>query len=113
MAGLAERHQVIGAIAASLARLDVMDSEHGVLRLALTPLTHMTISRKDICPDIAEAKLWTLLVVLALDLRVAYLLDIELCHFDRCPAHGQDLVHQTDRFQMGFHFVLHGRREPA
>src|SRR5947208_16995667 len=52
MASLTERHQVIGAIPASLARLDVMDIEHGIFRLALTPLTHMTISGKDIFPDI-------------------------------------------------------------
>ena len=90
-----------------------MDSENRVFRLALTPLTHMTISGKDIFPDIPETQLWTLLVVLALDLRGAYLLEIELCHFDRCPAHGQDLVHQTDRFQMGFDFVLHRGREPV
>ncbi len=74
-----------------------MDIENGVFRLALTPLTYMTISGKDIFPDIPEAELWTLLVVLALDLRVAYLLDIELCHFKSCPAHGQDLVNQTHR----------------
>ena len=113
MAGLTERHQVIGAIPASLAGLDVMDIEHGVFRLALTILTHMTISGKDIFPDIPEAELWTLLVVLALDLRGAYFLEIELCHFDRCPARGHDLVHQTDRFQVGFHFVLHRGPEPA
>src|SRR5258708_5325967 len=90
-----------------------MDSENVVFRLALTPLTHMTISRKDIFPDIPEAELWTLLVVLALDLRGAYLLDIELCYLDGCPAHRQNLVNQTDRFQMGFHFVLHRGRKPA
>src|SRR6266700_2882687 len=111
--GLTQRDQVIRAISTSLAGLDVMDSEHGVLRLALTPLAHMTVSRQDIFPDIPETELWTVLVVLPLDLRGAYLLDVELCHLDGGPAHRQQLVSQTDRFQMGCYFVLHRGREPA
>src|SRR2546425_3990577 len=110
---LTYRQKFLGAIPASLAGLDVMDSENVVFRLALTPLTHMSISRKDIFSDIPETELWTLLIVLALDLRGAYLLDVELCHLDGCPAHRQNLVNQTDRFQMGFYFVLHRGREPA
>lgn len=69
--------------------------------------------RKDVFPGIPEAELWTVLVVLARDLRVAYFLDVELCHLDGCPTHRQELVNQTDRFQMSFHFVLHRGREPA
>ena len=53
------------------AGLDVMDSENSVFRLALTPLTHMTISGQDIFPDIPETELWTVLVVQASGLRVA------------------------------------------
>ncbi len=48
-----------------------MDSEPVVFRLALTPLTHMTISGQDIFPDIPETELWTVLVLLALDRRCA------------------------------------------
>ena len=88
VACLTERHQIIGAISAGFAGLDVMDIENVVSRLALTPLTHMAISCEDIFPDIPEAELRTVLVVLARDHRISYLPDIELCHFDRCPAHG-------------------------
>src|SRR5260370_37273840 len=95
------------------AGLDVMDSENAVLRLALTPLTHMSISGQDIFPDIPETELWTLLVLLALDRRRAYLLDVELRHLDAGPAHRQQLVNQADRFQMCCSLVLPRRREPA
>ena len=78
-----------------------MDIQHGILRRALAPLAHMTISRKDIFLHIPETELWTLLVVLPLDLGVAYLLDIELCHFDRCPAHGQDACAPNGSFSDG------------
>lgn len=87
MARLTDRHQVIGAIPARLAGLDVMNIEYLVFRLALTPLTQMPISRKDIFPDIPETELWTVLVVFTLDLRGAYLLDIELGHLDGGPAY--------------------------
>src|SRR4051794_7270260 len=50
-------HEFMGASPASLAGLDVMDIEHFVFRLALTPLTHMTISCKDVFPDIPETEL--------------------------------------------------------
>ncbi len=79
MACLTQRNQVIRTITTCLARLDMMNIEDRIFRLAMTPLAYVPISCKYILAHIPEVELRPLLVPLSFYARVAYLLDIELC----------------------------------
>src|SRR6266566_4430776 len=113
MTGLAQGNQIIRTLPASLSRLDMMDIQDAIFRLALAPLTRMTISRQNILTDIPEAELWTFLVRLALYLRVLYLLNIKLRHLNRQTTNGQEAMNQADRFHLALNFVLNRRCQPA
>jgi len=77
MAGLTQRHKVIGGIATRLPALNVMDIQDGVFRLSLTALAHMTAAEKHIFPHIPEIKLLPLLIFCSLNRGILDLLDIE------------------------------------
>ena len=113
MAGLAKRDQVLRAVPASLAALDVMDIEDGVFRLALTPLTAMLIAPEDILAHIPEVQLWSLLVLHSFDSRMLDFLNIELGDLDSGLADRKQVVSQANGLDVGIYLVLHGRGQPA
>src|SRR5579885_656615 len=110
---LTKRNEVIRAIAACLATLDVVDIQNFVLGFASTPLTSMPIPKQHIFTHIPESELGSLLVLSALYLRMLDLLDVKLGDFDGGLPDGQDLLHEPDRFQMDIHRVLDRGWQPA
>src|SRR6266446_2684232 len=91
----------------------MVNLQNRIFRFPLTPLTGVTIPGKHIFTHVPEAHLWSLLVLLPLDLGVAYLLKVELCYFNGCLADWQQFVHQLNGFQVRINPVLHGRGEPS
>ena len=87
MTCFAEGNEIVRAIPASLARLDVMHIQDQVFRLALTPLASMVVTKQYIFPHIPETELRSLLVFHTLDLRISDLLQVKLCYLNGCLAH--------------------------
>ncbi len=63
MARLTKRNQVAGRIAARASAFQVMNIEHRVFRYAVTMLTNVSVSEKNILADFPEAELFSLLVL--------------------------------------------------
>src|SRR5947209_4636964 len=91
----------------------MMHIQNAILRFPLTPLAAMTISGQHILAYIPEPQLRTLLVLLPFDLGVADFLEIELRHLNHGRTHRQNLMHQSDGFQMNCYLVLNRRCKPA
>ena len=68
MAGLAQRDQVLWAIATRLSAFDMMHIEYRVFGFAVAPLAAMLVSKQHILPCVPETQLWPLLVLTALDI---------------------------------------------
>ena len=58
MARLTKRNQVAGRITARTSALQVMNIEHRVFRSAVTMLTNVPVSEKNVLADVPEAELF-------------------------------------------------------
>ena len=66
MARLTKRNQVAGRITARTSALQVMNIKHRVFRSAVTMLTNVPVSEKNVLADVPEAELFALLVLFPL-----------------------------------------------
>ena len=62
MARLTKRNQVAGRISTGTSAFQVMNIEHRIFRSAITMLTNVPVSAKNILADVPEAELFSLLV---------------------------------------------------
>ena len=77
MARLTKRNQVAGRIAAGTSAFQVMNIEHRVFRSAVTILTNVSVSEKNILADIPEAELFALLVLFLCNVWILQQLHVE------------------------------------
>src|SRR6266446_919599 len=89
MTRLTKRDEVVRAISARLARFDMMRIQNAVFRFSLAPLTGMVISEEHIFTHIPEAKLRSLLILDAINVRILNLLKIELRYLNGSSADRQ------------------------
>ena len=69
VADLAERDQIVGGIAADLTAFEVVHVEDLVLRMTVTVLAKVTVSKDNVFKHVPKAELIALLIVRALDIR--------------------------------------------
>ena len=100
MAGLAQRHQIIGSIPAGLAALYVVYIEHLILGFPLAALAGVVISPEDIFSDSPEVQLFSLLILLARDFRMPDLLNVKRCNFHHDIFDGEYLVDEGYRLDV-------------
>jgi len=81
MTRLTKREQVVGGIAACTSALQVMNIEHRVFRSAVTMLTNVSVSEKNILADVPEAELFSLLVLFPCNVRTLQQLRVERRRF--------------------------------
>ena len=82
VADLAERDQIVGGIAADLTAFEVVHVEDLVLRMTVTVLANVTVSKENVFTHVPKAELIALLIVRALDIRMLDLLNVEGCRLD-------------------------------
>ena len=87
MARLTKRNQVAGRISAGTTAFQVMNIEHRIFRPAVTMLTNVSVSEKNILADVPEAELFALLVLFPRNVRILHLF----------PAR-KDLKQSTEHF---------------
>ena len=112
VAGLAERDQIVGSIAAGLATFNVMHIEDLVFRAATTVLTHMAVSEENVLAHVPKAELIALLIVRALNIRILDLLDVEGRCLDHELGDGQQSADRINARHVRLNAVFHGRRKP-
>ena len=83
MARLTKRNQVAGRTAARASAFQVMNIEHRVFRSAVTMLTNVLVSEKNILADVPEAELFALLVLFPRNVRILQQLRVERRRFHR------------------------------
>ena len=113
VAGLAERDQIVGGVAAGLAAFEVMDIEDLVFRAASTVLTHMTVSEENVLTHVPKAELIALLIVRALDIRMLDLLNVEGRRLDHDLGDRQQSADRINARHVRLNAVFNGRCKPA
>ena len=83
MARLTKRNQVAGRISAGTSAFQVMNIEHRVFRPAVTMLTNVPVSEKNILADVPEAELFALLVLFPCNVRILQQLQCRKTPFPR------------------------------
>ena len=77
MARLTKRNQVAGRITARTSALQVMNIKHRVFRSAVTMLTNVPVSEKNVLADVPEAELFALLVLFLCNVWILQQLHVE------------------------------------
>jgi len=77
MARLTKRNQVARRISAGTSAFQMMNIEHRVFRSAVTMLTNVAVSEKDILSDVPEGELFALLVLFPRNVRILRQLRVE------------------------------------
>ena len=77
MARLTKREQVAGRVSASASAFQVMNIEHRIFRSAVTMLTSVPVSEKNILSNIPETKLFSLLVLFSRNVGILQQLRVE------------------------------------
>ena len=113
VARLAERDQIVGGVAASLATFNVMDIEDLVFRTAATVLTRMTVSEENVLAHVPKAELIALLIVRALDIRILDLLNVEGRRLDHDLGDGQQSADRINARHVRLNAVFRGRCKPS
>ena len=113
MARLTKRNQVAGRIAARASAFQMMNIKHRVFRSAVTMLTNVPVSEKNILADVPEAELFSLLVLFPCNVRIFQQLRVERRRF-----HGdlRDRQQSKNRFyarQVRVGSVFNRRCKPA
>ena len=83
MARLTKRNQVAGRISAGTSAFQVMNIEHRIFRSAVTMLTNVPVSEKNILADVPEAELLALLVLFPCNVRILQQLQCRRTPFPR------------------------------
>ena len=112
MARFAQRHQVVWAITARFARLNMVNVEYRIFGFSLTPLATMLVAPEHILTGIPKIGLWSVLILLPCNRGIFDLLHIKLSDFNSDAVHWQDRANKPDGFEMAFHLVLNRRRKP-
>ena len=113
VAGLAERNQVVGRIAAGLAAFEVVYVEDLVFRMTVTVLANVTVSEKNVLAHVPESKLVALLIARPFDFGIPDLLNVEGCGFNHDLGDGKQSADRLDARNVRLDTVLHGRRKPS
>ena len=95
MARLTKRNQVAGRTAARASAFQMMNIKHRVFRSAVTMLTNVSVSEKNILSNIPEAELFALLILFSCNVWILQQLRVEGRRF-----HGdlRDRLHSKNRF---------------
>ena len=112
VAGLAERDQIVGGVAAGLAAFEVMDIEDFVFRATATVLTHMAVSEENVLAHVPKPELIALLIVRALDVRILDLLNVEGRRLNHDLGDGQQSADRINARHVRLNAVFHGRCKP-
>ena len=113
VAGLAERNQVVGRIAAGLAAFEVVYVEDLVLRMTVTVLANVTVSKENVFTHVPKAELIALLIVRALDIRMLDLLNVEGRRLDHDLGDRQQSADRINARQVRLNAVFNGRGKPS
>ena len=113
VAGLAERNQVVGRIAAGLAAFEVVHVEDLVLRTTVTVLANVTVSEKNVLAHVPESKLVALLIARPFDFGIPDLLNVEGCGFNHDLGDGKQSADRLDARHVRLNAVFNGRRKPS
>ena len=100
VARLAERDEVVGAVASGLAALDVVDVEHRVLRLAVAALALVPVTPQDVFAEVQEIELRPLLVFRPGDVGIFDALHVELRDLDDDLRYRKELCDVFDEFDV-------------
>ena len=82
VADLAERDQIVGGIAADLTAFEVVHVEDLVLRMTVTVLAKVTVSKDNVFKHVPKAEQIALLIVRAFNSRIFDLLNVERCRLN-------------------------------
>ena len=82
VADLAERDQIVGGIAADLTAFEVVHVEDLVLRMTVTVLAKVTVSKDNVFKHVPKAEQIALLIVRAFNRRILDLLNVERCRLN-------------------------------
>ena len=77
MARLTKRNQVVGRISTGTSAFQVMNIEHRIFRPAVTMLTNVSVSEKNILSNIPEAELFALLILFSCNVWILQQLRVE------------------------------------
>ena len=113
MARLTKRNQVAGRIAARASAFQMMNIKHRVFRSAVTMLTNVSVSEKNILADVPEAELLALWVLFPCNVGILQQLHVEGSRFH---ADLRDRQQSKNRFyarQVRVDSVFNRRSKPA
>ena len=113
VAGLAERNQVVGRIAAGLAAFEVVYVEDLVLRMTVTVLANVTVSKENVFTHVPEPKLVALLIARPFDFGIPDLLNVEGCGFNHDLGDGKQSADRIDARHVRLNAVFNGRCKPS
>ena len=113
VAGLAERDQIVGGVAAGLAAFEVMDIEDFVFRTTVTVLANVTVPKENVFTHVPKAELIALLIVRAFNRRILDLLNVERCRLNHDLGDGKQSADRIDARHVRLNAVFNGRRKPS
>lgn len=113
VAGLAQRDEVVRAVAACLAGLEVMDIEDAVLGLAMAAPALVSVAEQYVFAYVPEAELLAVLVVGARKAGVLDPLHVELRDLDGDGCHRKEMRHVGDGPDVRTDFLFDGRGKPS
>ena len=113
VARLTKRNQVAGRISARASAFQMMNIEHRVFRSAVTMLTNVPVSKKNVLADVPEAELFALLVLFPCNVWI-----LQQQHVEGRRFHGdlRDWKQSKNRFyarQVRVDSVFNRRSKPA
>ena len=113
VAGLAERNQVVGRIAAGLTAFEVVHVEDLVPRMTVTVLANVTVSKENVFTHVPKAELIALLIVRAFHSRIPNLLNVERCRLNHDLGDGKPFADRIDARHVRLNAVFNGRGKPS
>ena len=113
MARLTKRNQVVGRISTGTSAFQVMNIEHRIFRSAVTMLTNVPVSEKNILADVPEAELFALLVLFPCNVRILQQLHVEGRRFHGDLRDGQQSKNRFYARQVRVDSVFNRRSKPA
>ena len=113
VAGLAERNQVVGRIAAGLTAFEVVHVEDLVLRTTVTVLANVTVSKENVFTHVPKAEQIALLIVRTFHSRIPDLLNVERCRLNHDLGDGKPFADRIDARHVCLNAVFNGRGKPS
>ena len=96
-----------------LSEVDGVELDGGLIRAETSTNGDMTVSEKHIFPYIPKIQLFTLLILLVMDIGILDFLNIKRSCLDNQFLHGKNLVYILDYLEMRLNLMLNGRSKPA